>query len=484
MFFYRWNGLEFQPRDSKRLYSPAQVTKDTAPFLDAICQSPEADEPRLIYCDWLEHQGYTAWAAYIRTHVQMNDTVGSDYLTRADQKVLSDLCKEIIKLEFPSLYQEWLSQEAEWSRRLADVPRGMEICVSLEGGARAYMSGGHIPEPPWTDAVVNIMKHELPSSEPVGWSPLRRGFIGELTASESFLIQHGRDLVRYLPLEKLHISWQNCSTELFQQRELLQHIKSIGYASGGDHVAMALAQSKTCSNLRSFRLFGDSLTDQGVLALAQSTSLGSITQIDLGTNKFSAEAGMALQSRHLRGFGKTYCNVRMDSCNVESPQVSYPGSYLGVWGVKDLCAKWNYIVTEVKINRHRIGDEGLAVLVHQPWMESITWIEVMDDEIGVSGIHSLTQSPYLRNLKVLVLHRNPISDEGIKVLAQASNLPGLQRLGCRTCKLTDNSVEYFLGSSLPKLRAINMGDNPISPDGYARLKPRFGDCVNYTPPKD
>lgn len=477
-----------------REWSPLYVTPETAPYLEAICLSPADDAPRYRYADWLEQQGHLEWAAYLRTHLQLSDSVDADlsqwddpdYHRKrpqqlTDQQIISEKCRDIVKRERPGLYEKLAQREAETKRKRQ---RFAELVNSMGRGCIFDPSPELSWEPEWEKVVLEILSAPLLSTKEVGWHPMRRGLINGLGAPESFLIRHGRDLVRSVPLEVLVIVSENRSEELFQQRDLFQHIKSVRYWKGGDAPLLALARCGNCPQLTEIHFSCCELTDRSGVALAQSSSLDGLTRVDLARNRFSAEVATALQTRFQRTAGDRPCKLVIDSCYVPGLNFTSPGSYVGAWGIRQACARGSYDVTELKINQHRIGNDGLAALVQQPWMDKVTWIELMENEIGPSGIHSLTQSPYLRNLKVLVLHRNPLGDEGVAVLAQAQNLPALQRLGCRFCQITDRGVDALLSSALPQLRAINMGDNPITPGAYERLKPRFGDCVNYSPPKD
>jgi uncharacterized protein (TIGR02996 family) len=62
------------------------MTDDEAALLRAVCATPAADLPRLVYADWLDDRGRPEWAEYIRLAVAVPEPVVMTAYTRISHR--------------------------------------------------------------------------------------------------------------------------------------------------------------------------------------------------------------------------------------------------------------------------------------------------------------------------------------------------------------------------------------------------------------
>jgi uncharacterized protein (TIGR02996 family) len=233
------------------------MTHDEA-FLHAIRATPSDDAPRLIYADWLEEQGQTDRAEFIRIQCQLARMAEANPAWTA----LRNRAEELLR-------NHW----AEWVGALADIVG------------------------PWCD---RYGEHWMRAKfHPDGLKRFPRGFVERLSMEAGDYLRHARTLNRLTPLRQL-LLWGGgrCMAQLAQE-PTLAGLSALGFTDYYDaplraNDAATLACSPHLNGLRMLLLGWNSLGDEGVKALAQARWLVGVTFLDLSDNGLSDRAAVAL----------------------------------------------------------------------------------------------------------------------------------------------------------------------------------------------
>jgi uncharacterized protein (TIGR02996 family) len=234
-------------------------------FLQAILETPEEDGPRLVFADWLEDQGDTDRAEFIRLRIQSyhDSAIGRRNLPRSASLL-----------------------EANWARWVAPLSRWVTArgarCHEFWLGSRGR---AHSPE------VVN----QFP-----------RGFVNALHLDAGPLLDHAEEIFRLAPVSILKISGAcTFADELARcpQLEWIRWLEFADYFSDplDEPGLVALATSPHFKRLRALILHRNNLGDRGVQALARAPWMRTLERLDLTDNGLSSEGLAALAaSTHLQ----------------------------------------------------------------------------------------------------------------------------------------------------------------------------------------
>jgi len=208
------------------------MTHDAA-FLDAICTHPEDCAIRLIYADWLEENGKSEQAEFIRLQMELAQ-MGDDDPRRPKLRVRE---RELLKLF--------------WSNPFHD----------------------------------SVMAYEF-----------QRGFVECVTMTAAKFLAHGDVLFQMAPVRHVIIMRIGDLLPRLASSPLLANLTSLNLSSGGfgNVGAQALATSPFMVNLTSLNLRENLIEDEGVKALASSLLLANLTSLDLSVNLIGAVGAQAL----------------------------------------------------------------------------------------------------------------------------------------------------------------------------------------------
>ena len=257
------------------------------PFLRAICEAPDDDAPRLVFADWLDENGDTERAEFIRQHVQL-----------ARQPEVADLDRRCAELF-----------QANGRRWIADLPgpAGLwaEFAISGSPGSRGirlqFEVGGERGESVYENTWVEFTP---------GLGDWDRGFPSAVYvqgSSDTFLAHVDR-VAEFVPVHRLHL------LNLDDPAALVRRIAGLPFLSKlrelilpfslPDEAAEALAYSPFAPGLRQVSLVADRMTDRAGRAFAESPYLGDIEMLHLLKNEFNGSTRARLQAKY--GF-RVYC---------------------------------------------------------------------------------------------------------------------------------------------------------------------------------
>jgi uncharacterized protein (TIGR02996 family) len=221
-----------------------------AGFLQAILEEPDDDTHRLVYADWLEEQGDTGRAEFIR-------------------------------------------MQCARSRLPQEDPRRVEMFRREEDFLRQH-----------ADRWLGPLRLDL------GAWHFRRGFLQSVSLPASTFLLHHRLLFRVAALEHLRFNREHDGltgadevARVLADSPLLLRLGSLTFPPGdlSPDGAAALAGAPSLARLFTLNLGGNDLGPAGARALAESPALARLNFLDLGVNGISREGVTALvASPHLR----------------------------------------------------------------------------------------------------------------------------------------------------------------------------------------
>lgn len=184
--------------------------------------------------------------------------------------------------------------------------------------------------------------------------------------------------------------------------------------------------------LESLHIQSTNCTADGLIILAQWSSLARVHTLSLKDNVFGDEGFQALvQSPYL---GK------LKRLELES-------NHIGPEGIKALIdTQLNSLCELVLCWQHKMADEGTTLLVNSPLAAQLTYLDLNHNNIGDVGAIELAKSTYLKNLKHLILYTNFIGNDGAKALAQSPNLQHLESLYMHKNEYTEQGKQALVHS--------------------------------------
>ena len=217
----------------------ARPTPVEAALLRSICATPADDLPRLVYADWLEENGRSERAEFIRLQIGL-----SEYWPLSAHKKRADRIEEL----FNAHKLSWLQEIPKWAR---------------------YRSYSHITSANYS-----------------------RGFIRDLCINTSPFLQFGWQVLDRIPLQT--ISFVNAEKMLPQLAKCpwLGRLPALdfSYMCLKNDTFAALAGSPFLRTVNEINLRCSDVTDRGATALANSRFLRSLKVLNLGLNNISIGA--------------------------------------------------------------------------------------------------------------------------------------------------------------------------------------------------
>lgn len=345
-------------------------------FLPSIIDAPDDDAPRLVFADWLEENGDTERAEFIRIQCE---------LAR-------------------------LGEDDPRFRRL--TARGKE----LEDEHRVE----------W--------QSDLPQFEEIFWGGFHRGFVAAVRVeSVETFAEHADAIFAAAPIRELrfHRVFANEAKRIAMTRQLAR-VQVLDLEDGnmiGNQGAQALANSPYISGLTVLKLRGNAIGPSGASALARAAHLGPLTDLNLDRNAIYDEGVQAIvespRMRHLQrlSLGWTQCGepaarILARSSYLANLNLLYlSGNQIGDEGVEALAASRHLRgLRELFLEGNQFGDRGAAALAQSPMLAGIQWLYLKGNRIADDGARRLAESPHLEHVRELVLMENRIGEEGTQVL--------------------------------------------------------------------
>jgi uncharacterized protein (TIGR02996 family) len=366
-------------------------------FLDDIHDDPDEDALRLVYADWLDEQGRTARAAFIRTLCELAR------LEAAGQPV-ADLQRHEAEL-LRRHRHEWLPPLPGWCGPVVFRRGFPEVDLWLPPLVWPENEPGPEDLPPDAEEAFQrwqgAASRELPGALPPGV------LVG------AFVSRDDEQPRWYTYANRLDAGWLRRWPPLAWLTRLdLQHCWI-----GPDGVR-ALGACPAAAGLRELGLADNSLGTEGVGLLAQAPHLTRLTALDLSENTFGLPAFRALAASPLAG---RLTRLRLRDCRLYAEEVLELLAGPGLGRLRELDLSANFT----------LGADVAVALAEWSGLRRLRLLDLSEVPLGDDGAEALAAVSGLSGVGELRLDRTGLGDRGVTALARSPHLAGLGRLSLR-----------------------------------------------------
>jgi uncharacterized protein (TIGR02996 family) len=339
-------------------------------FLAAILDAPDDDAPRLIYADWLDEQGESDRAEFIRLQIREAHMAEDDP-------------------ERPGVHAraEYLGRthHVEWASRLPQVEG-----VHWEVFDRGFFVAARFDHPDHFFAHARDVFAAAP--------------IQELRLHQ-FNNTHGPRLANTAQLRAVRVidlndgnKIANLGIEALMESRHLARLAALGLRGNGLGSAgvRAIAMSSYARGVKRLRLDRNDLFDDGLRYIADAHALTRLQQLDLERTRTGDDAVKAL--------AKTKLVKGLRVLNLSHNQVTDTG--LAALAASDAITE----VRDLFLSGNAITDAGVTALAESPKLARLERVFLRQNQIRDDGASALARSPYLDNVRELHLGENRISD--------------------------------------------------------------------------
>jgi uncharacterized protein (TIGR02996 family) len=305
-----------------------------AAFLRVIKADPDADVPRLVFADWLDEQGDTDRAEFIRLQVRGATLAGRTESTPPHVR----------------LAKLYARHQADWLGPWREM--GLEV-LGPGGDTPSEAEQGWAPRLWWSRGLLQV----------------RIGLTDLLAAPAAFLAQ-AWEWVEALTVTDPR---SNAVAALAAQPWLTQlarlSVRTFRSTSLGDLGAQLLAQSPHLGNLADLRLPAQNLTATGIVALVESAWLPQVQRLICEFNQLDDTGGTALASvrwTRLRHLGLRRCGLT-DTTAFALAQTSSLAT-----------------LRRLELFGNHIGNLGALALGEAPAAQSLDLLDLSDNNINTA----------------------------------------------------------------------------------------------------
>jgi uncharacterized protein (TIGR02996 family) len=409
---------------------------DEQALLAAIVENPDDDLPRLIYADFIQEQGQSDRAEFIRLQCQLaqlnEDDPNREKLENREQRLLKR-------------HQESWLKPFEGCCTKSKFSRGFVEEMTLSSSqflfyhkwifSRTPLRGCRFhknPVPASMRELARCPALEKLSSLVVAW------FIGE---------DGWRDLLRSPYLPKVNKLWS--------------------IESGLDGTGLrGIASSPKMAELRSITLHNDEAGIEGIRSIVYSPTIAKLEHLHLHNSvslrDFGAFFAEASWLSHLRTLVFYWCDLT-------------DRSLISVLQSKQL----NQLRTLSLTGNQLLSTESIITLVNTPELNNLRQLALDGISLNRESVRAIAESPYLRELKKLSLKACAIEDIDLQLLLESSNLRKVQHLELAgNARMGDDLASSIIHCPyLSNLQYLDVTFNLFTSEARKRLLAHFGNQV-------
>jgi uncharacterized protein (TIGR02996 family) len=408
---------------------------ERAGFLEAILAGPEDDAPRLVYADWLEEHGQPERAEFIRIECEqavISPEPGSAP-NRWDSPRFWELQDRLRKL-YERHADDWFAPLFRAFRGEMDTHRGFPWHVALS--ARQFIDCGEAifqAAPTIENVIIVRLGQNMPR------------------LARCPALAHVRQLQFFeTPFRAAQAEQLARSPHLGNLREL-----DIGFTDTGigPRGARALANAASLRRLEHLDVHNHAIYDEGAAALLRSKNLATLTHLDLGHNGLTDETANVLAAvSHL---GLVSLELMSNSLTSDGVAALAGAAHLGA-------------LEHLSLPDNRMGNAGATHLVTARFAGRLRKLHVADCGLDDQGTAVVFGGAW-PNLTDLGVTSNVVGGRAASALVDNSSLARLSTLSVARCGI-GRPVAAILGrASLPALRTLRAGYNPLGPEGVRPL---------------
>jgi uncharacterized protein (TIGR02996 family) len=410
-------------------------------FLQAICEDPDDDTPRLIYADWLDEHGQPERAEFIRVQCEL--------------------------ARLPRWHRRWQHCLAHQRHLIVGDARGL---------------------PP------------LPAG--LSWGQFGRGFVESVRTSDlPTFVKFAPVIFADAPVQHLVVEVAAREVSLVPLAESpwlarLHGVEKTGFGSrlGAGEVEQ-LGNSPHAGALRSLRFRCGGLLEEGVSALVETAVFPRLTALDLGESGgwvtltqtvVDALAGVSapvpLSALQLSSTRLAVADVEVLAASrvmVNLTELDLYDNPVWAGGCGALARSPGLGRLQVlRLGKTAPGLAGVEALAASPHLTDLRWLDLRNNGLDSAAGRVLAGAANLSRLTVLELRNNPIGDRGVCELTASPHLASLVKLDLAGCKIGDRGGRALLAwPALADVVYLDLGRNAFSASVREGLRERFGDRV-------
>ncbi len=451
-------------------------------LLQAICNDPDPDQPRLIYADWLDKKD-PARAEFIRVQVELARFEAEASSSQAIYSLLARSCNQREMSWF-----DWNAIDAGVAKRITLRKR------------EKYLWGRNRKR--WKAA-------EATERMGISCRAMERGFYAAGTLQgASVLAKHANDLFKRIPIQRLEKDQLTVEqANVLVQSGTLARLRALEI-SGKPEVIRVLGESRDATSIRELNWRGMWEVDDVVQLLANSKNWRGLKSLEFRTGRASTRAAEALfDCAHLKSLTNLRIRGDFGAATIkklaESRMTQLRDLDLSNSSLDDQCLQ--HIASSASLKRlrtlvlhttPRTTDRGLAALLSSPNKKKLTVLDLEQNSIRRfdpkvmsatnawnlrvldltsflmkgANVSGLANCPAIRDLIWLGLSSHKLTDRVVTSLVESAGLRKLAVLDLRYCGLSNRGVKMLASwPAFAELRCLHLVGNDFGVQGAHAL---------------
>jgi len=211
------------------------------------------------------------------------------------------------------------------------------------------------------------------------------------------------------------------------------------------------------TQLISLAISDNDIGDDGVIALAKSTTLSSLLNLELWKNKISYQGAQAIaESKNFRNLK----HLELQENNISAK---------GAIAIAESTILQNLL--SLTLWENNIRSEGAIAIAKSKTLQKLQKLDLSNNDIGDDGVIALAKGTRLQNLESLKLWGNNISSKGAIAIAESTSLQNLLSLELFDNNIcADGATAIAESKTLNHLKELDLSDNGIGKDGVIAIK--------------
>jgi uncharacterized protein (TIGR02996 family) len=442
----------------------------------AILAHPEDDTPRLVYADWLEENGRSEEAEFIRVECRLEAGAPDD----DDHVELLDRREELrlwLRANVPgpqAKLQAGLRIEdgSDWWRM---THRGFPRFIAYTG----HSARGARPIRPLSAALENAF-----ARYPTRWLVVNFITVAQLGEILKLPALAALDhlTVQLHPSEEA----RDDACQLISDCPHLRNLRGLFLSfTLGDVGLSSLARSENAGNLRSLSLAHcAACTPSSVRALGAAAWFRRLNQIQFHELDEAAFQELCrldpLPGLHTLELGDA--SYSTTSWRRFAQSKSFPrlvslrnGTEMSAGRMEGLAEAAGLRLVALNLSSCGIGNDGAEALARAPWLDSLRWLDLSYNRLTASGVAAIGGSRRLNGLQFLDLSFNNPGIGGLRAIAANPALRGLTTLLLRGSPdhadlKPAHLYEILATLKMPNLRRLGLSDQPLGAIGAGALE--------------
>jgi uncharacterized protein (TIGR02996 family) len=449
------------------------MMKQEDAFLQAICDNPDDDTPRLGYADWLDDHGDEAGrarAAFIRAQIELAR------LPALDDSAEMGARRRRLRIGEAQLLKTYGRTWLKPFRSRSGVLRGSNVRAQFHRGfierlalpiARFIKEGkaltAKLPlralEFTLARATELVALANCPALRRVSelhlWPPPRDAALRLTPLAQSPHLMN----LRELRLSCMSLDPADFPAVLESPLRLRLTSLWLSQITPATEVALAITGSPAATRLTRLALLSNGLTSGNLFPTR--ARYPQLVDLRLSDNELSAEAAQELATADLPA--------------LRSLDLSF--NNIGVAGARAITAAENWRrLTRLSLACNAVGPELGRTIAESAYLHQLQMLDLTQTRLGDPGAAAVVDSPRIVSLLALRLGGNNIGAAGAAAIGASVYLANLHHLSLFGNRIQRAGIDALIASHhLRRLTFLNLAGTALGGPTAKRLRARFGD---------